>query len=132
MKFNFTQENINDLEAKGYVKSYDHYMHIIGKYFPDDNRPLKEIMKHAETDPMVSIKTFYSLGWDIVYLNNCYCTTEEGAKIDQQVLKCAKQLVEDCKKYKRDETLRNMFKATYRYLLLMGNIIRLGYAEECE
>ena len=131
MKFNFTQENIKDLEAKGYVKSYDHYMHIIGKYFPDDNRPLKEIMKHAETDPMVSIKLFYNLGWDIVYLNNCYCTTEEGAKIDQKVLKCAKQLVEDCKNYNRDETLRNMFKAAYRYLLLMGNIIRLGHAEEC-
>lgn len=132
MKFNFTQENIKDLEAKGYVKSYDHYMHIIGKYFPEDKRPMKEILKHAETDPMVSIKLFYNLGWDIVYLNNCYCTTEEGAKIDQQVLKCAKQLVEDCKKYKRDETLRNMFKAAYRYLLLMGNIIRLGHAEECE
>ena len=131
MKFNFTQENIKDLEAKGYVKSHDHYMHIVGKYFPNDNRPLKEIMKHAETDPMVSIELFYNLGFDIVYLNNCYCTTEEGAKIDQQVLKCAKQLVEDCKKYKRDETLRNMFKAAYRYLLLMGNIIRLGCAEEC-
>ena len=132
MKFNITEETQQQLEAKGYVKSYDHYMHIIGKYFPNDNRPLKEIMKHAETDPMVSIKLFYNLGWDIVYLNNCYCTTEEGAKIDQQVLKCAKQLVEDCKNYKRDETFRNMFKASYRYLLLMGNIIRLGHAEECK
>jgi len=130
MKFNITEETQQQLEAKGYVKSYDHYMHIIGKYFPNDKRPITEIIKHVETDPMVSIKLFYNLGWDIVYLNNCYCTTEEGAKIDQQVLKCAKQLVEDCKNYKRNETLRNMWKAAYRYLLLMGNIIRLGIAEE--
>lgn len=131
MKFNFTQENIKDLEAKGFVPSYDHYMHIIGKYFPNDTRKtVKDIMKNVETAPDVIIAKMYNLAWDIVYLNNCYCRTLEGAKVDQEIVKCAKQLVKDCKTFKKNDRLRDMIRASYRYMVLMVKINELYMAEE--
>ena len=101
MKFNFTQENIKDLEAKGFVPSYDHYMHIYGKYFPNYTiKTVKDIIKNVETAP------------DVI------------------IVKCAKQLVKDCKTFKKNDRLRDMLRASYRYAVLMVKINELYMAEE--
>lgn len=38
MKLTISNKTPQELEARGYVKSYDHYMHILGKYYDNDRR----------------------------------------------------------------------------------------------
>lgn len=126
MKLTITNQTPLELEAKGYVKSYDHYMHILGKYYDNDRRVVG--LKPGENGDDY-VNKLYHASFDIVYLNNCYCTTEAGAKLDQTVLKCAKKLFEDCKRYKNNKNIRNLIKVAYRYTSLEINILRLGIAE---
>ena len=127
MKLTISNETPRELEAKGYVKSYDHYMHILGKYYLNDNRRIIGINPGEDGGDYVN--KLYNASFDIVYLNNCYCTTEAGAKLDQTVLKCAKKLFEDCKRYKNNKNIRNLITVAYRYTSLEINILRLGIAE---
>lgn len=89
MKLTISNKTPQELEARGYVKSYDHYMHILGKYYDNDRRI---VGLKPEEDGDDYVDKLYNASFDIVYLNNCYCTTKAGAEMDQTVLKNAKKL----------------------------------------
>ena len=127
MKLIISNKTPQELEARGYVKSYDHYMHILGKYYDNDRRI---VGLKPEEDGDDYVDKLYNASFDIVYLNNCYCTTKAGAEMDQTVLKNAKKLFEDCKRYKNNKTIRNLIMVAARYVSLEYSILKLGIAEE--
>jgi hypothetical protein len=124
MKLNESNKTPKELEAEGYVKSYDHYQHIFGKYTPQVN-----IVNERNDNKEVLLDILYNLSFDIVYLNKCYCTTEAGAKVDQKILKCAKKMFENCKKLKNKPTKRGILLLFFQYMQLVNYITTLGLFE---